>query len=69
MLQSTITLIIKDRKQSENNSDNYSGIAISSVMGKVLDLLTLKYLIALNINLGSKRVLQLLTVHLLLKNV
>ena len=39
MLRSAITPIIKDRKQSANNSDNYRGIAISSVMGKVLDLL------------------------------
>lgn len=41
MLQSTITPIVKDRKKSANKSENYRGIAISSVLGKVLDLLVI----------------------------
>ena len=41
MLQSTITPIVRDRKKSANKSENYRGIAISSVLGKVLDLLVI----------------------------
>ena len=37
LLISTIVPIPKNRKMSINDSDNYRGIALSSVLGKVLD--------------------------------
>ena len=37
MLVSTIVLITKNRKKYIKDSDNYRGIALSSVLGKILD--------------------------------
>ena len=42
MLFSTIVPIPKNRKKSFNDSDTYRGIALSSVLGKVLDWVILK---------------------------
>ena len=42
MLISTIVPIPKNRKKSINDSDNYRGIALSSVLGKDLDSVILK---------------------------
>ena len=42
MLISTIVPIFKNRKKSINDSDNYRGVALISVLGKVLDWVILK---------------------------
>ena len=41
MLMSTVVPIPKNKKKSLNDSNNYRGIALSSIIGKVLELLIL----------------------------
>ena len=41
MLMSTVETIPKNKKKSLNGSNNYRGIALSSIIGKVLELLIL----------------------------
>ena len=39
---STIILIVKDMKSSINDSDNYRGITLSSILSKLLDIIIIK---------------------------
>ena len=42
LLLSTIIPIIKDKRKSKNSSDNYHGIALSSILGKLIDTIIIK---------------------------
>ena len=58
LLPVTMTRIIKDNRESPNNSNNYRTLTIGTCLSKVFDLLILrnkiKYLIHQNCNLDSK---------------
>ena len=42
LLLSTIIPISKDKRKSKNDSDNYRGIALSSILGKLIDIIIIK---------------------------
>ena len=42
LLLSTIIPITKDKRKSKNDSDNYRGIALSSILGKLIDVIIIK---------------------------
>ena len=54
MLLGTIAPILKNSRRTMNDSSNYRGITLSSIMGKILDIV----LLSTNINVFSSSYLQ-----------
>ena len=64
-MSSVIIPIPKDKRKSLNNSDNYRGIALSSVLGKIFDwIIIINQPIVQTFNSDLKRVIQRLNVLL-----
>ena len=59
LLLSTMILVPKDKRASKSDSNNYRAIAISSILGKIFDLIVMKeqytFLITDNLQFGFKK--------------